>query len=524
MKMEEYKKVYDKMVMSREGDERILRELLEERDTAANRGGRRGKLAVAAGLAAAAVVLFFAARGASLWNQEPTRNHPGTEMAAEDGNPSGKPDGNKEEAQEKTDAANQGKERKDAQGGEENGKDSGEPKEFQVQPVSYPVNQDESEDLTDIKEGYLKNLLPFYRKAFQKMLMGKKGKNQVCSPVNLYFTMAMLSEMTAGESREQILRALGQTDAEEVREQSKNIWQWLYSDDKSSRCILGNSLWTRQGESLKKSTLQSLSDHYYASTYQGQMGNKSYDQTIQNWLNKMTGGNLKDSVGKIETTDDTSLMLLSAADFYGAWINNAFDKRNTKKGTFYTGTGKKMTSDFMHHIGDHAFYDEKRFTATSLGLSGDQEMYIFLPKENSSLEELLKKDINHILHISTGAEEGKDYIVNLKLPKFKIKGKRDLVSAMKSMGVTDIFGRNADFTGLLDEKESGCYVDKAKQTMQISVDEEGCSVSAYSEVAGKDKGAAPDKKKKMNCDRPFLVVLSDRNGIPIFAGAVNQPK
>ena len=54
-------------------------------------------------------------------------------------------------------------------------------------------------------------------------------------------------------------------------------------------------------------------------------------------------------------------------------------------------------------------------------------------------------------------------------------------------------------------------------------DEEGCSVSAHCEVVGKDKGTAVVRKKNMNCDRPFLVVNSDWNGMPIFAGAVNQP-
>ncbi len=526
MKIEEYKQVYDKMVMSQEGDERILRELLEERDAVPHRGRGRGKLAVAAGLAvAAAVAIFFAAGGSSLWRQGPFGNHPGTEMARRDRKATQKPDGDDGEKQKKPEDGNQEEERKNAGGKEEDGRDSGEPKEFQAQPVSYPSDRDEMEDLSDIKEGYLKNLLPFYQKAFQKMLTGKKGDNQVCSPVNLYFTMAMLSEMTAGESRAQIMKALGQTDGEEVREQSKKIWQWLYSDDEYSRCILGNSLWTRQGDPLKKSTLQTLSDYYYASTYQGEMGSKSYDQIIQKWLNKMTGGNLKDSVGKVETTGNTSLVLLSAADFYGTWVNDAFDRRNTEKGIFHAGSGRKVTSDFMHHIGEDVFYEEKRFTATSLGLSGGQSMYIFLPRKGSSLEELLEKDINQILHISTGAEEGQACIMNLKLPKFKIKGERDLAPTMKSMGVTEIFDQgNADFTGLLDvEKENGCYVGKASQAMQISVDEEGCSVSAYCEVVGKDKGAAVVRKKNMNCDRPFLVVISDRNGMPVFAGAVNQP-
>lgn len=114
-------------------------------------------------------------------------------------------------------------------------------------------------------------------------------------------------------------------------------------------------------------------------------------------------------------------------------------------------------------------------------------------------------------------------MVTLKFPKFKIDSKRDTIGTMRAMGVRDIFEpESADFSSLMEG--DGCYVGKASQAMQVSVDEEGCSVSAYSEVVGFDKGAAPDKKRSMCCDRPFLFVISSGNGIPVFAGVVNQPE
>lgn len=403
--------------------------------------------------------------------------------------------------------------------------DSKEPKKYQVQPVLYP-DQEELEELglPEIESGYLKNLRSFYQTSFQKVLIGEKGKNQVYSPINLYFTMAMLAEMSNGESKKQIMDALGQDSTDKLREQSRNIWQHLYSTGEASHCILGNSIWSRQGVSLKQDTLQTLADQYYASTYQGEMGNSSYDRTIQKWLNQMTGGNLKNQVGKIKTTDNTTLLLLSAVDFYGTWINHIIDPEDTTEGIFVTDTKKQVTCDFMKSVSDSCYYDQENFTATSIGLSGGQSMYVFLPEKSSSVKEILQNNMDEILQISSGGKENDmEYKVTLQMPKFKINSRKDLVPTMQAMGIKDIFDQtSADLSNFLEDKDTS-YIEQVEQAMQVSVDEEGCSVSSYTEAVGFDKGESPDKNKEMRCDRPFLFVISDKSGIPVFAGVVNQP-
>lgn len=36
------------------------------------------------------------------------------------------------------------------------------------------------------------------------------------------------------------------------------------------------------------------------------------------------------------------------------------------------------------------------------------------------------------------------------------------------------------------------------------------------------KAGGPERVFKMDCDHPFLFIISDSNGIPVFAGTVNQ--
>ena len=60
------------------------------------------------------------------------------------------------------------------------------------------------------ERGYADSLQSFWGKVMPTFLGGSNGENKVVSPVNLYMTCAMLAQVTGGESRNQVLSALGE--------------------------------------------------------------------------------------------------------------------------------------------------------------------------------------------------------------------------------------------------------------------------------------------------------------------------
>ena len=114
------------------------------------------------------------------------------------------------------------------------------------------------------------------------------------SPVNTYMALAMLAEVTDGESRQQILDLLEAGDLKTLRAHGENIWRLCYSDDGAVTSIPANSLWLRDGMEYNQNTLDLLAQHYYASSYRGEMGSEEYDRALQTWLNEQTGGLLKE--------------------------------------------------------------------------------------------------------------------------------------------------------------------------------------------------------------------------------------
>ena len=87
--------------------------------------------------------------------------------------------------------------------------------------------------------------IAFLKRALPVFLSGKEGENAAYSPLNVYMALAMLAEVTDGESRQQILDLLGSNSLEDTREQAKAVWEGAYQDDGATATILASSVWLR---------------------------------------------------------------------------------------------------------------------------------------------------------------------------------------------------------------------------------------------------------------------------------------
>ena len=120
------------------------------------------------------------------------------------------------------------------------------------------------------------------------------GENRVYSPVSLYAALAMLTEMTAGETRQQVMELLGEADGASLRQRIKELWLGTYMDDGRSMCRLANGAFLRENAEVKQEVVDALRDWYYASTYRVPMGTAEADKAIAGWLNQNTGGLLSE--------------------------------------------------------------------------------------------------------------------------------------------------------------------------------------------------------------------------------------
>ena len=371
-------------------------------------------------------------------------------------------------------------------------------------------------------EGYDSGLEGYYAAVLRQFLGGNGTENRVCSPLNIYFALGMLAELTGGGSRQQILDLLGHDSMDTLRTQARALWNANYCDDGAVTSILASSLWLNEDVPFVQSTLDTLADTYYASSYQGEMGSAELNQALQAWLNDQTGGLLKEAADQIRLDPETVLALATTVYYQGRWAQE-FNPDNTAPDLFHTPEGD-VECDFMHSSASGNYYWGDQFSAVGRQVESSGTLWLVLPDEDVSTEQLLADPEAMEFLLSNGAWENQKYlIVNLSMPKFDVSGQLDLIEGLQAMGITDVFDPAvSDFTPMTTQVDE-IYVSQATHAARVAVDEEGLTAAAFTVIASAGGAMPPEDEVDFTLDRPFLFVLTGAAGQPLFAGVVNQP-
>ena len=359
----------------------------------------------------------------------------------------------------------------------------------------------------------------YYSKIQKELLTEKPGENKVCSPLNIYFAVSMLAEVSDSETRAQILDALSAGSIEELRDRIGAIWDANYVDTPALKSILADSLWLRNDIAYSKEPLQRLADEYHASSFSGEMGSEEMNKVLRDWIDEGTNGLLTDFTKDIKMDPETVLALVSTLYYKAAWADKFYEDQ-TKDMLFHGASGDKSVK-MMHRDASMQVYDFDKFIAVSLGLNDSGSMNLFLPKDGYTPEDIAADA--DAMRVSLGAAyENCSYpVVHLDVPRFEVKNKTDLKEALMSLGIKDAFdSEKADFSPLTEDVK-GIFVSSAEHAALVKIDEEGVTGAAYTELfmAG---SAMPQDEMYITFDRPFFFSVTARDGSILFAGTVNN--
>ena len=370
-------------------------------------------------------------------------------------------------------------------------------------------------------DGYADSLTNFFADSMAQFLQG--DGNTAYSPLNVYMAMAMLAETTGGNSRQQILDLFGVNSIEELRTQAGHVWNAHYSNDSKTTLTLANSMWLDHLFPYHQETADRLAQYYYASTFHGDLGTEAVDLQLQEWFNANTGGLLKDQVGQITLDPRTAFALASTVYFSAAW-QEEFNEANTYNETFHTPSNDQQVP-FMHQTYYACtYYRGTHFGAIHLRMDGNNRMWLILPDDGYTTEDILQSGEYLQLTLNPSAWPNTyTYDIHLSLPKFDIVQQQDLVEGMKKLGITDIFSTaTADFSPLTNSRE--IFVDQINHAARVIIDEEGCTAAAFTVIPAPGAGM-PEKRDELyfQLNRPFLFIVSSRDNLPLFAGIVKEP-
>ena len=220
--------------------------------------------------------------------------------------------------------------------------------------------------------------------------------------------------------------------------------------------------------------------------------------------------------------DDFAAMLVNAVYFKGNWTF-PFDPDATSKDTFHSADGKTAKVPFMHMHKKLDYLKTDNFEAVRLpyGEEGDQQMYLFLPKESADIHavhtDLLESGI-----IDT-AKKMEEREGTIALPKFKTSYEEDLTEALKDLGVDTAFNKNkAEFPHIIKGTEP-LFVSEVKHKTFLEINENGTEASGATSIGMETTSAPAGEPFELSFDRPFfLLILDEKTESILFMGDINN--
>jgi len=283
---------------------------------------------------------------------------------------------------------------------------------------------------------------------------------------------------------------------------------------------VANSLWPQIDYAFLEGFMSLVKENYgvlispvnYAQT-------EAARKVINTWVEQKTEDKIKDLIPPGLIDELTTLVLVNAIYFKGNWARQ-FDPSLTKGATFWMTPAEGIEVPMMTQQQDFRYAESESVQVLELPyVGGDLSLVVLLPRKADGLEELENALTAENLEKWTSDLWEREVFV--ALPVFKMSGKFMLGGTLASMGMTDAFGSNADFSGMDGSKS--LFISEVIHQAFIEMNEEGTEAAAATAVVM--ARSIPPPTPTFRADHPFVFLIRDNHsGSILFLGRVVNPK
>ncbi|MBP5253889.1 MAG: hypothetical protein J6Z23_00660 [Lachnospiraceae bacterium] len=359
--------------------------------------------------------------------------------------------------------------------------------------------------------------------------------NYMASPLSFRYALGLLLTGASGETKAELLRALGVASEEEwtaycldfngfveyfadglarevenFRDEVKRGWIPEGSKEPFRALRVANSVWKNTdlvGESFKDAYRESVTKNY-AAEYRAFTSADAVAR-INEWADIKTEHMIPKLLPDTYNAERLAVVLMNALYFKDAWVT-PFEQHLTAPGDFRTRDGETTKKDFMRVTDRFDYYEDGATQLVILPMKGGVSMAFVL----GSTEGLGEK-----------ISAAKNASVRVTIPKMDLEtsfSNGELVDFLKENGVRLAFDAGlADFSAMIDHD---IYVSDIIQKTRIKLDEEGVEAAAVTAIMMNETAInIPEEPKVFTADRPFSFYIyttcNDTTAV-MFAGQI----
>jgi serine protease inhibitor len=349
-----------------------------------------------------------------------------------------------------------------------------------------------------------------------------KGDNAFFSPLSLNIALGMLFNGASGDTRSEIVEALGIADFSEteINEYYQKISQALLEIDPTTDIAIANSIWYRNNFSVKNRFVEIGKEYFDAEVQALNFNSSRALNTINNWCAEKTNNRIKNLIGSA-IPNDMRMYLVNALYFKNQWqMDIKFDKEKTKLDNFTKANNQKKKVNMMEQTSLMYYYADETIQCVEMDYGNRAfSMVAFLPSKNMNINQLIDYLDNEKLQNTVNNFRWQK--VWLKLPRFKIECDFSLSKPLRNLGLGQMFNR-----GFANISDDDLWVSDIIQKTFVEVNEEGTEAAAATTVIMVGASGRPKKVEPVRffADRPFLFLIREKStGVILFIGRMDEP-
>lgn len=402
--------------------------------------------------------------------------------------------------------------------------------------LASPVNEEAQAVVYGGERAFSVNLV---KALFLKYEDSAIEENIFISPSSIYHTLMLAYFGARGETQTELARALGFGSLSKSEVLKTYMFDRAYQAVRERTPGLGytfqhaNKLYFERELKLNECLRLALADQIETVDFKGSP--EQARTKINNWVESLTRGNIKDLVPHGYVDYSTRAALVNAAYFKGNWASQ-FEPTVTKFGNFYVKRDQIRVVKFMNQEGSFNYYTSEELQAhvVELPYEGDHvSMVIILPPflDNGLQETVRRLTPETMSGVMAEIKSGffKMDKLNVTLPKFSIKGALDLAEPLSTLNISRLFGPGSNLTGFIDldstpaDQIDQIRLESAQHKAFIEVNEEGSEAAAATALLG-FRSARPLLHTQFTANHPFLFLIYDKQVDTIlFFGVYEHP-
>ena len=364
-----------------------------------------------------------------------------------------------------------------------------------------------------------------------------KDDNFVISPISIYMGLALAIECATGDTRQEILDAVGVT-YEEVSKYTSGLYananrEYIKRVATGNKKVvayqtLNNSIWLDKDVKFVEEGVNKLASNYNCDVFQTSFKSGEAEKLIEKYIENKTKGLID---ADVDFSPETYFVLMNTYYLKEIWneFGDSLDftsERYNFKNT--DGSSEDLRLLKSYYSNGKVYMGEKYssfFVATEHGF----KIYFFVPDDESRVSEVFTtENINAVLSMSDWGhvDDANRQLHHTRVffPEFDTDFDEDISGVLsEKFGIKRLF--DPDACEMSNISENDVYCQGFMHLVKLKVDKKGIEGASIVYIPGAGSAAPPPYEKVYHdfiVDKAFGFVITDPYGTAVFSGVINE--